>query len=248
MLTEDLLQLAKAYKGKAIEEVKKLYSYIEEKDEKEKEKIIAILRKNNFHPFAVKILLTDNEKLDDKEKFIEDVLSFDNPKVNKEEFLEGLISNQNIIFKNKSTLLRMLNDENQFPFAMKLYNNDFFKKNEQCEDIFKELEFETFCKIVSTYQMINEAYVGEEELEIKGLEEDLVYERAEVFKEAINTYKSLDKEKIEKLECFLSSELTPTRIKQLGKTYIKNQLSDSILNILIHPMLTDEDRDRKSVV
>ncbi len=94
MLTDDLINLAKAYKGKSMEDVKKIYNYIEGQEDEDKKKIISTLRENKFNPLIVDIFLANDGSVQGKNDFAYQVTNFEHVGVDKNIFLPKLVYNQ----------------------------------------------------------------------------------------------------------------------------------------------------------
>lgn len=250
MLTEDLLQLAKAYKDKSIEDVKKIYNYIERQSKEDKETIISILKENKFNSLIVDIFLDNTESVQAKKELAYHVSAFDHPGIEKEFFLSKLVYDGDLNIINKTQLLLILKNEENFEIAMQLYNHDYFS-TVSCVDM------ELFKKAIEIYKKIITSSPGVfyNNLKISSFYKNVALSCIEnVFDQAIDTYGKLNQNQIHKIDTFLCDETirkfrSVNEIKEMGTVYINSHLNDSVFQLLTQTeLLNKESEDHLEII
>lgn len=234
MLTEDLLQLAKANKDKSMDQIRKLYDYIEKCNNDEvKKEIIKLLQESNFDFNIVDIFLLKTGTIQEKKELAYQATYFNHEGIDKEAFLNKLINDPDMRTIDKTQLLLILKDEDKYETAMYLYVNDYFGLID-----YKQSGFQLFKKAIEIYNKIKQVYTEkEEELNIDAFFNNVPLDLVEyTFDQAIKKYDFLNSEDVNAIDNFLcNKKIRKCRVeedlKEMVNIYIDLGLNNSVFEI-----------------
>ncbi len=240
MLTDDLIQLAKAYKSEGMQNVKKIYDYIEKQSIDDQKQILATLRVNKFNSLIVDVFLNNDGSIQEKNDLAYQVSAFNHPGIIKKSILEKLVYDQAVKTTDKTQFLLLFQDENMSTDAVRaarqLYDQNYFSSASLISD--DKASFTSFKNAMEIYKKVIKSCPGLHEVRIISLFQDIPLSLiAHVYDQAIDEYGHLSSFQIDKIDCFLLNEIirkfrSDGEIKEMGTVYIHSHLDDEVYRLM----------------